>query len=277
MAKKKSSKKKKIVKNFTADKRTTEETTRTEDEGGAARDTSFSGSIRRSAGVFFATLCSLVLIVVLLLTSIEYNSFKTTFYQKEYTKLNSAETIGISQEELMQTTEGLLTYIKGKRADLDMEATINGEKRPVFNEREKAHMVDVRTLYFVERRMRALGIALFLMFMMFTFKLSGNQFVRNLAKGYLIAGSVCLVLFIFLITMILKDFSGFWMQFHYLFFNNDLWLLNPETDILIQMLPQQFFYDLVVRILGLFLVETIILAIMSGIGVKKLKPGKTAK
>jgi len=86
-----------------------------------------------------------------------------------------------------------------------------------------------------------------------------------------------LVLFLFLITMILKDFSGFWVQFHHLFFNNDLWLLNPETDILIQMLPQQFFYDLVVRILGMFAVETIILAIMSGVGLKKLGSGKTTK
>jgi len=45
------------------------------------------------------------------------------------------------------------------------------------------------------------------------------------------------------------DFTSFWVSFHHLFFTNDLWLLNPETDVLIMMVPQQFFSDLVARII----------------------------
>ena len=31
-------------------------------------------------------------------------------------------------------------------------------------------------------------------------------------------------------------------------FDNDLYLLDPRTELLIRMVPEQFFYDLVMRI-----------------------------
>ncbi|NLO97253.1 MAG: TIGR01906 family membrane protein [Peptococcaceae bacterium] len=277
MKNKKAAKKKKKDGSLTAAKRTADEASRIQEvQNNDGSGMGILSSKRNILAVFFSALCSLVLIIVLLLTSVEYNSFNLGFYKTEYAKLNSAQTIGISDEELLQTTKDLLTYIKGKRADLDMEATIKGEKRQVFNEREKTHMVDVRNLYIGEHTCKNIGIALFLLFMMITYKISGKQFVRILGTGYLIAFSVCLALLLFIIFMIAKDFTAFWTQFHQLFFTNDLWQLDPATDILIQMMPEQLFSDLVSRILRLFIIETIILAIMSFIAVKKLNPEKTA-
>jgi uncharacterized membrane protein len=33
-----------------------------------------------------------------------------------------------------------------------------------------------------------------------------------------------------------------------LFFNNDLWLLDPATDVMINMFPEEFFYDMAIGI-----------------------------
>ena len=52
---------------------------------------------------------------------------------------------------------------------------------------------------------------------------------------------------------ILADFTGFWTTFHQLFFTNDLWLLNPATDRMINLFPEAFFSHLVIRILLWFL------------------------
>ena len=52
---------------------------------------------------------------------------------------------------------------------------------------------------------------------------------------------------------ILADFTGFWTTFHQLFFTNDLWLLNPATDLMINLFPEAFFSHLVIRILLWFL------------------------
>ena len=39
------------------------------------------------------------------------------------------------------------------------------------------------------------------------------------------------------------DFSSAFTFFHEVLFTNDLWLLDPETDMLLRLLPEQFFAD----------------------------------
>ena len=53
----------------------------------------------------------------------------------------------------------------------------------------------------------------------------------------------------FIVMAALIDFNTFWTNFHLIFFRNDLWLLNPNTDRLILMVPLNFFITLVTRII----------------------------
>ena len=41
------------------------------------------------------------------------------------------------------------------------------------------------------------------------------------------------------------DFNSFWINFHYIFFTNELFFLDPNKDILIQIVPERFIFDLV--------------------------------
>jgi uncharacterized membrane protein len=42
------------------------------------------------------------------------------------------------------------------------------------------------------------------------------------------------------------------MNFHYVFFDNDLFLLNPNVSIMINMFPESFFFDIVAAIIIVF-------------------------
>lgn len=64
-----------------------------------------------------------------------------------------------------------------------------------------------------------------------------------------------------LFILIQTNFSYYWDLFHHIFFDNDLWLLDPKTDIMIQMVPQPFFYSAVTRVIVYFSTASIILAI----------------
>jgi integral membrane protein (TIGR01906 family) len=64
--------------------------------------------------------------------------------------------------------------------------------------------------------------------------------------------------------LINTNFTLYWDYFHYIFFDNDLWQLDPRTDVLIQMVPEEFFYDLVVRIIFYFIGGMVILGTMLG-------------
>lgn len=67
------------------------------------------------------------------------------------------------------------------------------------------------------------------------------------------------------------DFNRYFTYFHLIFFNNDLWLLNPNTDLLIQMLPEEFFISIFIRIILFFLLN---LAIIQIVGYILMKKGK---
>ncbi len=206
-------------------------------------------------------LISALVFPVLLVTGIQWTAYNEAFYERQYNRLNTAETIGISRGDLSRVTGVLVDYIRGKRDSLDVEAEIRGERRLVFNDRETAHMVDVRKLFNFAERLRKFSIFGILLLGTILYFNSGKHPLRFLASSYLAAGAVLLVLLAVLIPLVRSNFTYYWDQFHYLFFDNDLWLLNPETDIMIQMLPESFFNHAVQRVMVFFAGGSIILAI----------------
>lgn len=212
---------------------------------------------------FLSVLFGFFLLVALLLQVLDAACFDLSFYTKEYQKYNNAEIIGISDEELMDTTEVLLDYITDKREDMVAYATIDGVEREVFNQREKDHMVDVKKLYLLAMTVKhicafaAIGIAVYFAF---THK---KQALKQLAKGYQRACGIFVAILAGLALAAYIDFTRFWTLFHQILFSNDLWLLNPKTDIMILMVPEGFFYDLVFKIAFWFILIGILLLILT--------------
>ena len=72
--------------------------------------------------------------------------------------------------------------------------------------------------------------------------------------GYLLPRTICAgtVLFFALLAVltaiISSNFSKYFIVFHHIFFNNDLWMLDPQTDLLINIVPEPFFMDTAARI-----------------------------
>ncbi|NLX69588.1 MAG: TIGR01906 family membrane protein [Clostridiales bacterium] len=221
-----------------------------------------------------STTAIFLLIVVFLLTAIELVAFDTRFYRNEYRKLDRPTAIGISEEELMEVTRELLGYIKGKRPDLNITATIKGQERPVFNQREIDHMIDVRVLFERGYILRTiLVIALFLSLLVLYYIVRMNIF-RYLFRSFVFLFIFLFVVFGILYILINMDFTRYWGYFHYIFFDNDLWQLDPRADVLIQMVPEKFFYDMVVRIMVYFITGVVVMGALLGYLSARLSGGK---
>ncbi len=212
---------------------------------------------------FLATIAGFLLLIALFVTVLDVISFDRSFYKTEYIKYNNAEIIGISEEDLENVTEVLLSYIEGDRDNLDVEASISGEYREVFNQKEKDHMVDVKVLYQTAISVRNGCFLGFIIVALIYYKKYKQNSLYYLCKGYLKAFGYTLSLFIVVGFFAFLDFNAFWTLFHQLVFTNDLWLLNPNTDILIMMVPLGFFYDLVFKIATTYLVSVITLMIIA--------------
>ena len=114
--------------------------------------------------------------------------------------------------------------------------------RPIFNEREIAHMADVAHLYHLAKIVLAVtSLALAGLALWSWRRVRRGASLASLAKGALLGVLDVFALMGVLALWALIDFRSIFWAFHHLAFTNDLWLLDPNTDLLIQMMPQGFF------------------------------------
>lgn len=200
-----------------------------------------------------AYMASACLILVILISSIDIQCFRRSFYEREFETLRIGEENHVSDEDLMKATNALLDYIQGKREDIQVEIALYELPSVAFNERERAHMVDVRGLYQFAIVLRWISIVLVLCCGGLVVYKKRKECFPLFAAAYL----RCSICFVFFVAMLgfwaAVDFTSLWEMFHRLFFTNDLWLLNPHTDFMIRMFPEPLFFHMVMRIAVSFL------------------------
>lgn len=204
------------------------------------------GLIHNSIAIGF----SLILFLVLLFTSFQIIVYNLNYYEGQYEKRNIAYKVGVSEKDLMYITENMLKYLKDERNTLDMQVTVNNELEEVFGQREKAHMVDVKDLFIIGTSIRNIGAIILILFMIYFY------FNKNFA--YIVLGFIKYVflaiigVIILLGSLLVINFNKYFTIFHEIFFDNDLWLLDPNEDILINIVPEDFFFETSMYILILF-------------------------
>jgi integral membrane protein (TIGR01906 family) len=202
--------------------------------------------------------------VVLLLTSVQLVAFDRNYYRKEYLKYSISQHIGMNDEELMASTEKLLEYIEDKRDNLDFKADFKGKQEEFFSQRDKLHMIDVKMLFVNGRYIRNFSVLFIAVFLVLLYKIRSKEyFGSSLAKHGLfvfIAGTIPVIVLVILMN---HDFYKYFTIFHEIFFNNDLWLLDPNMDRLVNIFPQEFFTDMAFRIAYIYIAAMIIVLIAS--------------
>lgn len=214
---------------------------------------------------FFA---SVAMIVILLVTSFEIGAYSDFgWYQKAYEKYDVLDDLEMEMLDVMEVTEEMMAYLRGDREDLVVHTIVDGEEREFFNDREKAHMVDVQNLFVGGIWIRR-GAILVLMVAILVLILTKANLKRLLPKSF-IMGVVSLIGITAIAGIVfMSDFNKYFTLFHEIFFTNDLWLLDPRTDLLIRMLPEEFFSDMVLRIGGIFLVLLTTILVISFVVLK---------
>ncbi len=206
----------------------------------------------------FIVLLAISLPLLLLLTNVEVATFDLDFFEKKYDEYNIMDETGIDKVNLLKITKELLDYLKGKRQDIVMFTEVNGKSEQVFEEREILHMKDVKNLFDMGYRIRE--ISLFFCIISMTYIVLFQR--KKLGKALVIAAVWPLTLMITLASLMYIDFYRYFTYFHEIFFSNDLWLLNPKTDILIQMLPLEFFNSIAYKIVTFFIGELVLIFIV---------------
>lgn len=235
----------------------------------------------KQLGVILSTIASVLLIFVLLFTAVEISISDTTFISNEYAKLLRTEEIkmenivrsadvgtGISSQDLTDSCMRLIDYMKGEAPSIDILVTINGKKTLMFdNEQEVVHMKDCQVLYLTLKRYRDISViaalVLYLLSAIVSFK---NGPLHSIGKGYICGSFVSALALGFIGTWAALDFSSFWTFFHQAAFYNDIkknYSFDPRTSRMINLLPETFFKDIVIKIVLLAAIAFIFLLILA--------------
>ncbi len=184
----------------------------------------------------------LLLLVFVLLIHVQVVSYSVSYYQSEFAKLSRPEALGTSIDELARFSRHTTRYLSGREEDPNVSLVLQGQERPLLNEREIAHMEDVQKLFGLARGLTIAGTSFFALSLLLSWKWGKLcKFLRSLAW----TSAFALIIGLVFGLLISRDFTAAFDQFHWLAFTNDLWQLDPAKDQLINLLPEQFFADAV--------------------------------
>lgn len=213
-------------------------------------------TIQRAAA-FTAMFC---VIIAMLITSFQiaiYGDPDYRFYQKEYEKYQVTESLYMDMEDVMEVTSYMMDYLIGKEEVLSIETEVEGRTQDFFNEQDRLHMEDVKNLFLGGLKLRTVMLLVAAVLVLFLI-LTKAELKKMLTGAYFAALGVFAVLIAGLLVSFAVDFTASFTVFHEIFFTNDLWMFDPAEDYMIRMLPEGFFYDMVMRI-GAFFVGGLVL------------------
>lgn len=165
------------------------------------------------------------------------------YFQKRYEQLGIQDAIGISTEDCTRAVYRLIDYMEGREQSIQLRVTENGTQVDMYNAQEMAHMIDVRELYQAWRRVSYFALAALCCLMLISLLSKGAR--AFLWKAYKASWLVFGALLLIMLAWVLIDFNGFWFGFHRLFFDNELWLMDPNVCRMIRICPLELFYGIV--------------------------------
>ncbi len=227
---------------------------------------------RRAAGCVSAVLITVgwMAAVILLLAG------NGDLLSREMLRCAPPERTGLPAAEYAGVGRMTADYLTGRREPFQHEfLSDTGTPVRCFNAREQAHMADVRGLIALARAVAfaalCAGLAMLGWGLFFAGKASlpgpetinGKQAFR---QGVRLGLALLALLASGLAVWAILNFDGFFVTFHRLAFTNDLWLMDPRTDLIIRLMPTSFFIALGRRGALLALLAPAFLLVISRLG-----------
>ncbi len=163
-------------------------------------------------------------------------------YDAIQAQIDVYDSVGMDASALSRVNILLADYLSGKTDDLSIEEYVFGIKQQVFNANEKLHMVDVAKLFSIAHGLKIALLICAAISAAAGILLGGSESAEILLRAFKcfwVAAGVILLSVIG--SFLVVGFDRMFILFHQLLFTNDLWLMNPTTDIMIRMFPGEFF------------------------------------
>lgn len=212
----------------------------------------------KAKGLPFLTAAASVCITffVISLAVVATLNFRPLYYH-DMRQMNLSEASGLSEEEIKENYDALIDYNSMFfQGELHFPSLTMSESGRIHFEEVKQIFVFVQYLCIFS----FLG-TLALLFVHTHWK-RGWKFLKY-------SSILTVLLPLVLGGLIAWNWDQFFVAFHHLFFQNDYWIFDPQTDPVITILPDSFFLHCALMILILIVASSLIMAILYWILNKK--------
>lgn len=185
----------------------------------------------------------LSLFLLLLSASIAWAVNSPWLYHYGFEKYDVSATTGLVESELKKVAISLLSYFNSDEEYISLTVVKNGEPFVLFNQREVAHLKDVKGLIWLDYWVLLWTLLYVLGYAVGSLFWAKRKYWQQLAWGVVGGSGLTLALMLALGLGALLGFDQLFWQFHLISFSNELWQLDPARDYLIRLFPQGFWYD----------------------------------
>jgi len=176
----------------------------------------------------------------------------SALFLHEMERFAPPEKTGLPEAEYPGMAAHIADYLAGRKDSFQYEVNLPDiGPRACFHDHELAHMADCRGLIRLDGIVCAVSLILAALAagLLIRRRKEGFREAFRGAKKALLALSAAAAGFLLWAAV---SFDGLFLTFHRVAFTNDLWLLNPRTDLLIRLMPEEMFVDLGLKGLGVF-------------------------
>lgn len=218
---------------------------------------------------FVRTLATIAFIfalpVAIVTTDIRVLANAPLVYDYAFDRYNAEEATRLSRADLDATAKALRDYFNNGEKTFYHPVTEDGLQTSVFDAQETRHMADVKQIFVWVNRTQAMSLIYVLVYVVLFFvwaqdgsarQLAGQSLI-GLALGTLVIGGIGVVAAF--------GFDAAFTRFHEIFFTNNDWQLDPQTDHLIQMFPEGFWRDATVALGAMCAIEAALIAAVSSV------------
>lgn len=179
---------------------------------------------------------------------------------------------GVERNQLLSAGQQIRDYFNDEEPWVDVVVQIDGRTYSLYNEREIAHMWDVKSL--VRTVYNVQVVTGLIMLLLFPIALAAvpRTFPRTFFKLTVWGSWLTLAVVGALGVLALAGFGQAFETFHIISFSNDLWQLDPSRDFLIAMFPEGFFFDATMILAAATLLETLLVLVVSTCVLRKTRP-----
>lgn len=198
---------------------------------------------------FLGALLALTLTVAALSASIWFYGTNPRLMAEMMRRTAPSASTALPESEYEPVASMITAYLRGEQAEFQHTFTVDGVTYLAFNSREQAHMADCQRLFQLDQTVMYVSALLLVVLLLWGIA----KHNRWTGIGFLLISRLVLAALLVAVGAAIIDFDRLFVLFHQTFFDNELWLLNPQTDLLIRLMPTDFFIRYALVIGGTFL------------------------